>query len=481
MFFSQSGEDKILFEKYFKNYNHSNGVFLEMGALDGILYSNTKFYEDTLGWKGILIEPNPVQYNKLISNRPKAKCYNELVSDLVEPIEFQYFLEGHAAVSGVKDTLPQSHFDTYFNRFTNLPQSIIKMKPKSLTSILNSSGYDHIDFFSLDVEGHELNVLKSLDFQNTIPIYLILMENLGDTPENELCKEILQSNGFEYQGKCAHNDVYINKNFKHKEHKLNLKYPNKIIGTKSVVIAGCCRNVENFITQNLQVIDLIGTQFGKYQVLLFENDSTDSTRQILYDRKKPNYEYIFEDNVNIQKRTERIAFCRNKLLDKIYSDYSSFDYVLFVDMDDVLASGKLAETIGSCFMYNTDQWDGMFANSSSYYYDIWALRKKGYLDSDVWNNVYMLQSVGMGYQQAVDKCVTTYQINYPVDSKIIPVISAFGGAGLYKLSTLISLKPRYNGVEPTHINGMICEHVPFNQFLSSSKAKLFINPKMLVN
>ncbi len=265
------------------------------------------------------------------------------------------------------------------------------------------------------------------------------------------------------------------------EHKLTLKYPNKIIGTKSVVIAGCCRNVENFIKQNLQVIDSIGEQFDKYQVLIFENDSTDSTRQILYDKKKPNYEYIFEDNVNIQKRTERIAYCRNKLLDKIYSDYLTYDYVLFVDMDDVLASGKLAETIGSCFMYNADQWDGMFANSSSYYYDIWALRKKGYLESDVWNDVYMLQSVGIGYQKAVDKCVTTYQINYPIDSKIIPVISAFGGAGLYKLSILIKLKPRYNGIESSHINGMICEHVPFNQLLCSSKAKLYINPRMLVN
>jgi hypothetical protein len=265
------------------------------------------------------------------------------------------------------------------------------------------------------------------------------------------------------------------------EHKIVSKYPNKIIGSKSIIIAGCCRNVENFITQNLNIINLIGEQFSKYQVLIYENDSTDATRQILYDRKKSNYEYIFEDNINIQKRTERIAYCRNKLINKIYKDYTEYDYVLFVDMDDVLASGKLVETIGSCFMYNSDQWDGMFANSSSYYYDIWALRKKGYLESDVWNNVYTLQKVGIEYQQAVDKCVTTYQINYPIDSKLLPVISAFGGAGLYKLSTLLKLKPQYKGVEETHINGMICEHVPFNQLLNLAKAKLYINPRMLVN
>jgi hypothetical protein len=231
----------------------------------------------------------------------------------------------------------------------------------------------------------------------------------------------------------------------------------------------------------LRVIDSIGEQFAKYQVLIFENDSTDTTRQILFDRKKTNYEYIFEDNIEIKSRTERIAYCRNKLLDKIYSTYSENDYVLFVDMDDVLASGKLAETIGSCFMYNSDQWDGMFANSSSYYYDIWALRKKGLLEEDVWNNVYMLQSLGVDYNQAVNKCVTSYQINYPIETKLIPVLSAFGGAGLYKLSTLNKLKPKYNGVEPAHINGMICEHVPFNKILNLANAKLYINPRMLVN
>ena len=41
-----------------------------MGALDGIKYSNTKFFEELLNWTGILIEPNPVMFNKLIKNRP---------------------------------------------------------------------------------------------------------------------------------------------------------------------------------------------------------------------------------------------------------------------------------------------------------------------------------------------------------------------------------------------------------------------------
>ena len=44
MYYSQCQEDIYLNENIFKN--KKNGVYIELGALDGILYSNTKFFED---------------------------------------------------------------------------------------------------------------------------------------------------------------------------------------------------------------------------------------------------------------------------------------------------------------------------------------------------------------------------------------------------------------------------------------------------
>jgi hypothetical protein len=63
MCYSQCEEDIFLNENIFKN--KTNGVYIELGALDGILYSNTKFFEDTLNWSGILIEPHPEKNNKI--------------------------------------------------------------------------------------------------------------------------------------------------------------------------------------------------------------------------------------------------------------------------------------------------------------------------------------------------------------------------------------------------------------------------------
>lgn len=207
MYYSQCGEDQFLNENIFKNKR--NGVFLEMGALDGVLYSNTKFFEDSLDWTGILVEPNPVQFELLEENRPKCKCYKNIVSDIEEEIDFRYFLYGHAAVSGVKDSIAESHKRAWFDNpeLSSLPQTIKKMKPRTLTDIIKDSGVSHINFFSLDVEGHELNVLKSYDF--SVAIDIILIETMAEkVKENYECAEILIRKGYRKVGNVGCNDVY---------------------------------------------------------------------------------------------------------------------------------------------------------------------------------------------------------------------------------------------------------------------------------
>lgn len=59
-----------------KPYPKYKGTFVEIGAYDGLTYSNTKLFEDTFHWNGVLIEANPVNYNKLIKNRQKTKNFH---------------------------------------------------------------------------------------------------------------------------------------------------------------------------------------------------------------------------------------------------------------------------------------------------------------------------------------------------------------------------------------------------------------------
>lgn len=205
MYYAQCQEDILLNEYIFKNKR--NGIYVELGALDGILFSNTKFFEDQLNWKGILIEPHPDKFKSLLLNRPNNYLFNNLVSCHEEPLEFIYFVDSYAAVSGVENTLSQWHIDTFYEPCKYLPQNKILIKPVSLTEIIRITNLTHIDFLSLDVEGHEYEVLKSWDF--SVPIDIILIETLGVEPDKEeLCREILIKNNYNFLTKFHHNEIY---------------------------------------------------------------------------------------------------------------------------------------------------------------------------------------------------------------------------------------------------------------------------------
>lgn len=214
MYYSQCEEDRFLNDHYFKNKR--NGFYIELGALDGVKYSNTKFFEDQLGWTGILIEPNSFPFELLRQNRPNNYLFNHLVSCIEEEVQFKYFIhpDAYAAVSGIENTLPKEHFTNFFKEFecNHLPNGCVLMKPVSLTSIVKSTDIPHFDLLSLDVEGHEYEVLLSWDF--SIPIDVIMFETLGgsQSEKEEQCRELLIKNGYKFDAKFKHNEIFVMNN-----------------------------------------------------------------------------------------------------------------------------------------------------------------------------------------------------------------------------------------------------------------------------
>jgi len=209
-YYGQALEDKYLYENYFKD--KKNGTYIELGAMDGELYSNTKYFEDNHQWTGILIEPNIYQFNKLKVNRHNNKLFNNLISNINQEVIYKFFFDNYSGVSGIKHTLPDEHFNTFFNpngavSRTN-PNSEIKMKSVSLTEIIKQCDFDRFDFLSLDVEGHEYEVLSSWDF--SIPIDIILIEALGGSQISKgvLCDKLLKKNGYIFDTDYKHNKIY---------------------------------------------------------------------------------------------------------------------------------------------------------------------------------------------------------------------------------------------------------------------------------
>lgn len=219
MYYSQCGEDKFMFENYISKINIKNPIYLEMGAMDGIVYSNTKFFEETLNWTGILIEPHKLNFNKLESNRPNNKLYNNLISNTDELLDYiNYTCSTLSGVAGVLQTIPVNNMQTYYENDDKWQQEMrenylqtIKIKPITLTQVIKDSGFDKIDLFSLDVEGHEYQVLLSFDW--SIPINMFLIEN---NPQKNLIDILLLQKNYVYMNEIGPNSLWFLKSFKDK-------------------------------------------------------------------------------------------------------------------------------------------------------------------------------------------------------------------------------------------------------------------------
>ena len=121
MFYSQQEEDKILYEKYL---NYPNGFFIELGAMNGVTFSNTLFFENNLNWSGVLIEPTS-QYHDLIINRPNCHNFNYAISEIDGDVEFI----GDGALGCIVSDESQKHINAWG---LNKTQSyIVKSKPIS--------------------------------------------------------------------------------------------------------------------------------------------------------------------------------------------------------------------------------------------------------------------------------------------------------------------------------------------------------------
>jgi FkbM family methyltransferase len=204
-FYSQQDEDKYIIQYILKDKIH-DGTFIELGAYDGIAYSNTKVLEEYFGFTGILVEPVKKLYDALIKNRPKSKCYNCAISnkdtDLIDYI-------GYNGCAGIKETIAPGSKKYLPEKDIN---NSYKVKNKTLSEIIKHSKLKYIDIISLDVEGGELEVLKSIDFN--IPIFCIIIEAHSDEQEkNKIFGNYLKQQGFTFKERQRGNEIWFNHNY----------------------------------------------------------------------------------------------------------------------------------------------------------------------------------------------------------------------------------------------------------------------------
>lgn len=168
----------MLVNKLKKYLNFENGFFIEVGAHDGIFQSNTLNLEESLGWKGILIEPSLNAYLECIKNRPKSICINLALTSF-EQYKKKDFVFGDFNSSPMSSVAANRSGFSKFENLKNYLSGITKKKLRPVSTaplqlIIDKIGIDKVDFLSLDVEGFEYEVLKGVNFNKCRPKYILI-------------------------------------------------------------------------------------------------------------------------------------------------------------------------------------------------------------------------------------------------------------------------------------------------------------------
>ena len=171
MYYSQFGEDKILAEIFERKIS---GLCIEVGANDGVNDSTTMYFEK-IGWKCILVEPNPILC-KLIRSLRNSTLIEVAASDKNGNTSL-FVAEGGERAHGVS-TIESTEVALDKIKSYGFTYNEVQVKTKTLNEILDSLKIDReIDFISIDVEGHELKVLEGFSLERWKPVVILVEDN----------------------------------------------------------------------------------------------------------------------------------------------------------------------------------------------------------------------------------------------------------------------------------------------------------------
>lgn len=145
--YSQARQDKTVYEIF----PMEHGFFIEMGAFDGQRWSNTLWLERKHGWTGLLIEADPDLCDKI------DKLHRQVwrLCGCISEQQSATFIQG-SALGGIADHLNKNQI-TQLSKWYSVTVPCYKLQ-----NVLDKLNNNHINYFSLDVEGAELIVLETI-------------------------------------------------------------------------------------------------------------------------------------------------------------------------------------------------------------------------------------------------------------------------------------------------------------------------------
>ncbi len=203
-FYSQDGQDLFLSSLLF-NYviNNPNSWVVDVGCNHPSHFSNSLFFEKWFGCRVLAIDPLE-EFGKIWEReRPSAKFISTAIGCSTDLISL---------------SIPQGDFSN--NMFATVTGGVSKacgleslermVQCKPLSSILAEQDITEVLLMSIDVEGVELDVLKSLDLDEVMIRCMVIENNSNNLFGSSEIRSYLTNRGYVFYARIGYlDDVFI--------------------------------------------------------------------------------------------------------------------------------------------------------------------------------------------------------------------------------------------------------------------------------
>jgi FkbM family methyltransferase len=183
--YSQHREDLFIVNQL--SNNNKIGSILDIGANDGTTYSNSRYFIEKLGWKGVLVEPTSQCISKL----------NELYSENNQVIIYPYAIDSEETETVIylgnlePDTINQvSTMSTsekaYWETNRNVHYTEELIKTKTIDQLVSDIKIDYFDIISIDTEGKDILAFSRLYELGYRPEFFIFEHNSNNITIQQL-------------------------------------------------------------------------------------------------------------------------------------------------------------------------------------------------------------------------------------------------------------------------------------------------------